>query len=71
MLSDGRIEVEGQTFNSPSQAGIFVRKKSTNGWNFWRLEPNGGQPLRNVRGQYLRMASPGSAEADAPGEVAG
>lgn len=70
VLSDGRIEVEDQIFNSPSQAGIFVRKKTTNGWNFWRLEPNGGQPLRNVRGEYLRMASPESAEADAPGEVA-
>lgn len=65
VLSDGRIEVEGQVFNSPSQAGIFVRKKTTNGWNFWRLEPNGGQPLRAVRAEYLRMASPEDAEAGA------
>lgn len=63
VLSDGRIEVEGEVFNSPSQAGIFVRKKTTNGWNFWRLEPNGGQPLRAVRAEYLRMASPEDAEA--------
>lgn len=69
VLSDGRIEMEGQIFNSPSQAGIFVRKKTTNGWNFWRLEPNGGQPLRNVRGEYLRMASPENAEAGATAEV--
>lgn len=67
VLSDGRIEMEGQVFNSPSQAGISVRRKTTNGWNFWRLEPNGGQPLRNVRAEYLRMASPEDAEAGGSG----
>ena len=36
ILSDGRIEVAGEIFDSPSRAGIFIRKKKTNGWNFWR-----------------------------------
>lgn len=66
ILSDGRIEVAGQLFDSPSSAGIFVRKKTTNGWYFWRLEPNGRRSLRDVRAEYLRLVSPeGADEEDA------
>lgn len=66
ILSDGRIEVAGEVFDSPSSAGIFVRKKSTNGWNFWRLEPNGRRPLKEVRAEYLRVVSPEGAEEEDP-----
>jgi len=58
VLSDGRIEVAGQVFDSSSQAGIAVRKKNTNGWNFWRLQENGGRPLTDVRAEYLRVVAP-------------
>jgi hypothetical protein len=64
ILSDGRIEVAGQVFDSPSSAGIHVRKKSTNGWNFWRLDPNGDRPLRRVRAEYLRVVSPEGTDED-------
>jgi hypothetical protein len=64
LLSDGRIDVAGEICDSPSQAGKSVRKKTTNGWNFWRLEPNGGRPLAEVREEYLRVISPGEAEQE-------
>ncbi len=64
ILSDGRIEVAGEVFDSPSRAGIFIRKKTTNGWSFWRLEPDGGRSLNDVRAEYLRMVSPDEAEQD-------
>jgi hypothetical protein len=64
ILSDGRIEVAGQIFTSPSQAGILVRKKNTNGWHFWRLDPNGRRPLTEVRAEYLKMVSPDGAEEE-------
>ena len=64
VLSDGRIEVAGVVFESPSMAGIFIRKKSTNGWHFWRLEPNGRRSLKDVRAEYLRVVSPEEAEED-------
>ncbi len=54
VLSDGRIEVRGQICSSPSQAGILVRKKATNGWHFWRLSLNGKQSLNHVRTEYLQ-----------------
>ncbi|MGH9642188.1 MAG: GmrSD restriction endonuclease domain-containing protein [Terriglobales bacterium] len=67
ILSDGRIEVTGQMFESPSRAGIFIRKMATNGWDFWRLDPNGRRPLSEVRAEYLRVVSPedaGDEDAD-------
>lgn len=64
VLSDGRIEVADQVFDSPSSAGFFVRKKSTNGWNFWRLDQNGGRPLKEVRTEYLRVVSPNEVEEE-------
>lgn len=64
VLSDGRIEVEGHVFDSPSSAGVFVCKKSTNGWDFWRLDPNGSRPLKEARAEYLRIVSPDEAERE-------
>jgi len=64
VLSDGRIEVAGQTFDSPSSAGISVRKKNTNGWDFWRLDPDGRRALSQVRSEYLRVVSPEDAEEE-------
>ncbi len=64
ILSDGRIEVAGQVFDSPSRAGIFIRKKATNGWNFWRLESNGRRPLKEVRAEYLAVVAPEEAPED-------
>lgn len=66
VLSDGRIEVAGQVFDSPSRAGIFIRKRATNGWDFWRLESNGRRPLKDVRAEYLRVVSPDEGDGDDP-----
>lgn len=64
ILSDGRIEIAGQVFDSPSSAGFFIRKKTTNGWNFWRLDANGRRPLKDVRAEYLRVVSPEAVEEE-------
>ena len=53
ILSDGRIEFDGQVHDSLSRAGISARKKVTNGWYFWRLKPNGQRQMRDVRADYL------------------
>lgn len=58
ILSDGRIELAGQIFASPSGAAIFIRKTNTDGWSFWRLDPHGRRPLKEVRAEYLRLVSP-------------
>lgn len=35
---DGSIRFGGKIYNSPSAAGLAVRKRSTNGWAFWQYE---------------------------------
>ena len=57
VLPDGRIDVAGEIHDSLSRAGVAVRKKHTNGWTFWRLKPNGQQPLSEVRGEYLEQVA--------------
>jgi len=69
VLSDGRIEVAGWAFESPSAAGKFVRGRATNGWSFWRLEPSGRRTLGDVRAEYLRVVSPEWAEDDDAGSA--
>lgn len=64
ILSDGRIQVADQVFDSPSRAGHFICKRGTNGWDFWRLEPNGRRPLKEVRAEYLEVVSPDEATDD-------
>lgn len=71
ILSDGRIEVGGQVFDSPSGAGRHVRKKLTNGWGFWRLDESGHKSLRDVRADYLRLVSPEDAEEENADSVDG
>jgi len=48
--ADGLIEIDGQTFETPSGAGKHVRGGSTNGWYFWRLAD--GRTLKDVRAAY-------------------
>jgi hypothetical protein len=64
ILSDGRVEVEGKVFESPSSAAIHICQKPTNGWHFWRLDQSGSRPLKEVRTEYLRVVSPEDAEAE-------
>lgn len=64
ILSDGRIEIAGQVFESPSSAAIFIRKKRTNGWAFWRVDSSGRRPLTEVRAEYLAVVAPQEAEGE-------
>ena len=52
VLSDGRIEVEGEIKDSLSLAGIVVRKRNTNGWNFWRLDIQTQKSMDDLRSEY-------------------
>ena len=47
---DGRLEVDGQLFDTPSGAGKHVKGAITNGWMFWQLED--GRRLADVRSVY-------------------
>lgn len=50
ILPDGRLDVAGVVFDSPSRAGKHVKGGIANGWVFWRLED--GRSLGDVRAIY-------------------
>lgn len=47
VTAKGLIEVDGETFDSPSGAGKAVLGRTVNGWNFWRLPD--GRRLKELR----------------------
>jgi hypothetical protein len=48
---DGTILYDGIVFKSPSAAGMAVRNRPTNGWQFWQYEraPGDWVPLSKIR----------------------
>ena len=53
ILPDGSIGIGDNTFDTPSGAGKYVRKRATNGWGFWLLDQATKISLRDIRSQYL------------------
>jgi hypothetical protein len=53
LLPDGRIELNGQTYGSPSSAAVAASgKKAEPGWEFWAVDRQGNRiPLYDLRGE--------------------
>jgi len=49
--SNGRISFDGKFYDSPSVAGKAGRKKSTNGWRFWKYKDKDSKlrPIGDLR----------------------
>lgn len=52
VLPDGSLQVGDKNFKSPSGAGRAVRKRRTNAWTFWQVDPGNGIRLDDLRSQY-------------------
>jgi len=57
LLTDGRIEIEGKAFDSPSDAATFLKGHRTNGWAFFLVDPVSRRSLRSVRRDYIDQLS--------------
>jgi len=57
VLPDGRIDVDGQVFDTPSGAGRAVRGRSTNGWTFWLVDLTTKKSLAALRREYLEQSA--------------
>jgi hypothetical protein len=54
LLPDGRIDLSGAVYASPSEAAKVIREdKSTNGWHFFLVDPVAKRSLGDVRRDYL------------------
>ncbi len=67
LLPDGRVNFEGKTYDSCSQAAsaaratITGRPMSTNGWSFWQYRDESGRPLTldDARRQFIKAKNLG------------
>ena len=55
VLDDGRIETEGEVFDSLSLAGIKIRQKNTNGWTFWIVDEKTRKSMADLREEYREL----------------
>lgn len=53
LLPDGRIEVDGKSFTSPSDAASAITGTQTNGWWFFLIDLSTRRSLRSVRRDYV------------------
>ena len=53
LLPDGRVEVDGVAFSSPSDAASTITGHSTNGWWFFLVDQASRRSLRAVRRDYV------------------
>ena len=53
LLPDGRIEINGTTFTSPSEAATAMTGHHTNGWPFFLVDQASRRSLRSVRRDYV------------------
>jgi hypothetical protein len=53
LLPDGRVEIDGIAFSSPSDAASAIAGKRTSGWWFFLTKQGTDRSLRSVRGDYI------------------
>lgn len=65
VLPDGRLEVEGMAYDTPSQAASKIRGRQTSGWWFFLVDPVSRRSLRDVRNDYVNTLSSDSEYEEA------
>ena len=68
VLMDGRIDVDGIAFVTPSAAAISISGRNENGWSFFRTSPDSKQTLSDLWHQYVDQTSAEVDEDDMPDE---
>ena len=64
VLTDGRLDIDGKVFDTPSGGGAYVRQKQTNGWAFWMVDLSTRKSLNQVRAEYRNQMTVEGSEAD-------
>jgi hypothetical protein len=57
LLSDGRIEIDGEVFANEREAATEIYGKKTGGWWFFLTDPTSGRTLRDVRRDYIETVA--------------
>ena len=53
LLPDGRLDVNGKLYSSPSEAAKAIAGAATNGWWYFLVDTEKRRSLRDIRSEYL------------------
>ncbi len=65
LLPDGRLDVGGEFFTSPSEAAKSITGSATNGWWFFLVDKDNKKSLKDLRLDYLESIAADPEEDDA------
>jgi hypothetical protein len=65
VLADGRIDVAGVVYSTPSEAAKSITNKPTNGWRFFLVDKKTDRALRDIRRDYLESFADDIEDDDA------
>jgi hypothetical protein len=66
VLPDGRIDVDGTAYQTPSGAGKAITKQATNGWWFFLVDASSRRSLRDVYHEYVDSTAADVDDTDVP-----
>lgn len=67
LLGDGRIDLGGNVYDTPSAATLAVTGHAENGWTFWAVEDGAGKTrLATHRARFLDAKHEGTVPSDSP-----
>jgi hypothetical protein len=64
ILPDGRLDIGGKIYSSPSEAASSITGKATNGWWFFLVDAESKKSLKDVRIEYLESIGTDGDEDD-------
>jgi hypothetical protein len=68
LLPDGRVELDGTTYSSPSDAAAAITGHSTSGWWFFLVDQATKRSLRAVRRDYVEGLAVDAEDEDVDDE---
>lgn len=67
-MADGRIDIDGALFRTPSDAASKITGHATNGWWFFLVDPASRRSLRMVQRDYIEKLAVDSDDDDGDDE---
>jgi hypothetical protein len=64
VLPDGRLEIEGYVFGTPSGAAVHIVGASRNGWSYFFVDPGSRKRLHDLWYEYVDLTSADADESD-------
>jgi hypothetical protein len=68
LLPDGRLDIDGRAFSSPSEAAVSITGKPTNGWWWFLVDQASRRSLRDVRRDYIEALAIDADDDDSDDE---